>query len=173
LDKKANGQPMDVFCFVAAASNSGKTTLIEKIVPLVKKRGLRVAVIKHASKGYDFDHPELDGYLHSGAKTVIVAGHHSVAMIKKIDKPPLIEEMRKDIGEVDMTIYEGFKADARNKIEVFRFGISGTRPLCLGDPSFIALATDTKFDAAIPQFDLNDVNSIAEFIMEKNLHEHQ
>jgi molybdopterin-guanine dinucleotide biosynthesis protein B len=164
---------MNLFSFVAAASNSGKTTLIEKIVPLLKKRGLRVAVIKHASKGFDLGHPELDCYLRSGAEAVIVVSHHNVAMIKKIEEPPSIEEMRKDIGEVDITIHEGFKADARNKIEVFRSGISGTRPLCLDDPSFIALATDTKFDLAVPQFDLNDAKSIAMFIMEKCLHERQ
>ena len=43
---------MKTISFIAASSNSGKTTLIEKIVPILKKRGLRVAVIKHASKGF-------------------------------------------------------------------------------------------------------------------------
>ena len=51
---------MRIFSFVAASSNSGKTTLIEKVVKILTARGLRVAVIKHASKGFDLDQPGKD-----------------------------------------------------------------------------------------------------------------
>ena len=158
---------MTVFSFVATASNSGKTTLIEKIVPILKARGLRVAVIKHASEGFDLQQPEVDGYLKSGADTVIIAGQQAVAVIKNINETPSMEEMQKNIGEMDITIYEGFKADAVNKIEIFRYGVSGVRPLSMDDPSYIALVTDTKYNVTIPQFELNDAVSVAEFIMEK------
>lgn len=157
---------MNIFSFVAAASNSGKTTLIEKIVRLLKTRELRVAVIKHASKGFDLQ-PELRGYLNSGADTVIVAGDNKVAMIRTIEDQPSLEEMRKIIGDVDIVLYEGFKPTAVNKIEVFRHGISGKRPLCMDDASYLAIVSDTRFDVAIPQFDLNDEKGVAGFIMDR------
>jgi molybdopterin-guanine dinucleotide biosynthesis protein B len=156
---------MNVFSFVAAASNSGKTTLIEKIVPLLKAKDIRVAVIKHASKGFEV-HPEICRYLDSGAETVIFSGAGELAVIRNTAHHLTLENMQKDIGEADITIYEGFKEDARNKIEVFRFDVSGKRPLCMDDPSYIALVSDVKFDIPIPQFDLNDADGVAAFIME-------
>lgn len=158
---------MNVYSFVAAASNSGKTTLIEKIVPILKARGLSVAVIKHASKGFTLNQPEVEGYMNSGAESVILVGHRDVAVIRNIDEMPSLKELLKHVGDVDITIYEGFKEDALNKIEIFRYGVSGIRPLCMDDPSYIALVTDKKYDIAIRQFDLNDAESVAEFIMEK------
>jgi molybdopterin-guanine dinucleotide biosynthesis protein MobB len=132
---------------------------------------LRVAVIKHTSKGFDLNQPESDGYLRSGAESVIIAGQQTVAVIKNINEIPSIEEIQRNIGEVDIMIHEGFKADARNKIEVFRHGVSGVRPLCMDDPSYLALAADAKFEITIPQFDLNDANGVAGLIMEKCKHE--
>src|SRR5512139_3160 len=157
-----------VVSFVAAASNSGKTTLIEKVVPILKARGLRVAVIKHASKGFDLQLPEVDGYLKSGADSVIIVGHRDVALIKNVGEMPSMDDMQKDIGEVDIILYEGFKEDARKKIEVFRFGVSGIRTLCMDDLSYIALVTDKKYDVAIPQFDLHDADGVATFMMEQS-----
>lgn len=159
---------MNVFSFVAAASNSGKTTLIEKIVPILKARGLRVAVIKHASKGFDLQVPEVDEYLKSGAESVIIVGHRDVALIKNVGEMPSMDDMQKDIGEVDIILYEGFKEDARNKIEVFRFGVSGIRPLCMDDLSYIALVTDKKYDVTIPQFDLHDADGVATFMVKQS-----
>jgi molybdopterin-guanine dinucleotide biosynthesis protein B len=156
-----------VFSFVAAASNSGKTTLIEKIVGILKTKGLRVAVVKHTSKGFDLQQPRVDSYMKSGADSVIIVGHRDIALIRNVDGLPAMEDLQRDIGEVDIILYEGFKDDARNKIEVFRFGVSGVRPLCMDDPSYIALVTDTKYDVAIRQFDLNATESVAEFIMER------
>ena len=158
---------MNLYSFVAAASNSGKTTLIEKIVRVLKAEGLRVAVIKHASEGFDANDTDLNKYLRSGAEAVVLAARQNVTVIRNLDAMPSIEEMQRAAGDADMTIYEGFKADARNKIEVFRYGVSGTRPLCLEDSSFIALVSDKIWDTTIPQFDLNDVESITRFLIER------
>ena len=158
---------MKVFSFVAAASNSGKTTLIESVVRILKAKGLRVAVIKHASKGFDLLQPQANAYLKSGAESVIVSGLHMAVLLRHVEAWPSMEDLQRDIGDVDVTLYEGFKADARNKIEVFRLGVSGSRPFCVDDPSYLALATDTKYDVAIPQVGLNDAESVAEFILAK------
>ncbi len=74
-----------VVSFVAASSNSGKTTLIEKIVTILKARGLRVAVIKHTSSGFDLDKPGKDSwrFQQAGADAVILVGPEQVALMRK------------------------------------------------------------------------------------------
>jgi molybdopterin-guanine dinucleotide biosynthesis protein MobB len=160
---------MKVFSFVAASSNSGKTTLIEKIVPFLKERGLRVGVIKHASAGFDLDKPGKDSwrFQQAGADAVILAGPDRLALMKKLDRLPSPRYLEGLLSDADIIIQEGFKTDAPNKIEVFRSGASGERPLSLDDPSFLALVSDKPFDVTIPRFDLNDARGVAEFILDK------
>ena len=157
---------MQVVSFVAASSDSGKTTLIEKIVPILKARGLQVAVIKHASAGFDLDRPGTDSqrFQQAGADTVILVGPRAVALMTRAETEPSTAELERIAGDVDVVIYEGFKKSARNKIEVFRTGISGDRPLCLNDPSFIALVSDQRFDCSLPQFTLDDAEGVSAFI---------
>lgn len=163
-----NDRPMRVVSFVAAASNSGKTTLIEKVVPILKKRGLHVAVVKHASAGFDLDKPGKDSqrFQEVGADSVVLVGPKNLALIKKIEREPTPEELEYLTSDADLVIYEGFKKNAKNKIEVFRHGVSGERPLCMNDSSFIALASDKQFDVSIPWFDINDAEGIAMFLVE-------
>lgn len=160
---------MLIISFVAASSNSGKTTLIEKIIPLLKERGLRVAVIKHASAGFDLDRPGKDSwrFREAGADAVLLAGPDRLALQKRLEHPASLEELGAMLPDADVLLVEGFKQDAPNRIEVFRSGVSGDMPLCSSDPSFIALASDRRFDLAVPCFDLNDVRGIAAFILGK------
>lgn len=164
-----NERSAGVVSFVSASSNSGKTTLIEKLVPILKARGLRVAVIKHASAGFDLDKPGKDSwrFQQAGADAVILAGPGRLALMKKAEKEPSPEELERLAGDVDIILYEGFKRRARNKIEVFRSGVSGEHPLCKDDPSYLALVTDAPVDAPIPRFDLNDAEGVARFIASK------
>jgi molybdopterin-guanine dinucleotide biosynthesis protein B len=155
-----------VVSFVAAASNSGKTTLIEKVVAILKARGLRVAVVKHASAGFDLDKPGKDSwrFQQAGADTVILVGPGRLALMKKTEHDPTPAELEQLTPDVDLVIHEGFKKSARNKIEVFRQGVSGERPLCLDDPSYVALVSDKKFDVPISWFDINDAEGVAAFL---------
>jgi molybdopterin-guanine dinucleotide biosynthesis protein B len=155
--------------FVAASSNSGKTTLIEKIVKILKDRGLRVAVVKHASAGFDLDKPGKDSwrFQQAGADSVILVGPEKVALLKNVDEDPSSEQLAMLAGNVDLVLLEGFKKSAKNRIEVFRSGVSGDKPLCTDDPSFLALVSDRPFTVPIPQFDLNDAAGVAEFIVQK------
>ncbi len=152
--------------FVAASSNSGKTTLIEKIVRILKARGLRVAVVKHASKGFDLDKPGKDSwrFQQAGADVVMLVGPGRTATMRSIAREPAPEEIDQ-IPNADIVIQEGFKQSATNKIEVFRSGISGVQPLCMTDPSIIALVSDKRFDVPVPFFDLNDAERVAEFLV--------
>jgi molybdopterin-guanine dinucleotide biosynthesis adapter protein len=160
---------MRIISFVALCSNSGKTTLIEKIVPILKKRGLRVAVVKHASKGFDLDKPGKDSwrFQQAGADAVVLAGPERVAIVRTILREPSPDELVRAAGDVDIVILEGFKQNARNKIEVFRSGASDRMPLCLNDHSFLALVSDRKFEVNLPCFDLNDAEAVAEFILKQ------
>jgi len=155
-----------VVSFVAASSNSGKTTLIEKVVRVLKGRGLHVAVIKHASAGFDLDKPGKDSwrFQQAGADTVILSGPGSVALMQKIEYEPTLDELARLAGDADIVIAEGFKKKVKNRIEVFRQGVSGEHPLSLNDPSFLALVSDKPFDVSIPCFDLNDAAGVADLI---------
>ncbi len=161
---------MRVVSFVAARSNSGKTTLIEKIVRILKARGLRVAVVKHASAGFELDRPGKDSWRfeQAGADAVVLVGPDRTALLKKIDRAATADELLRAVPDVDMVIYEGFKQSAINKIEVFRSGISGEMPLCMKDDSFRALVSDTRQPVSIPQFELDDAEGVAEFITKNN-----
>ncbi len=160
---------MKVVSFVAAASNSGKTTLIEKIVKILTSRGLRVAVIKHASAGFDLDLRGKDSwrFREAGAHAVMLVGPGSMALMKEVEREPALPELVRMMPDADIVIQEGFKKDAINKIEVFRSGVSGDRPLCMDDGSYLALVSDDLFDVSIPRFDLNDAEGVAEFIVKK------
>lgn len=156
-----------IVSFVSAASNSGKTTLIEKVVKILKTRGLRVAVVKHASAGFDLDKPGKDSwrFQQAGADSVVLVGPGAMALIKKIEGEPSPEEIERAAGDADIIIYEGFKKNAINKIEVFRSNVSGTQPLCLGDRSYRALVSDGQFSVTIPRFELDDSEGVADFLV--------
>jgi len=160
---------MKTFTFISASSNSGKTTLIEKIVRILKERGFRVAVIKHGSKGFEFDRPGKDSwrFREAGADTVVLVGPNSVAMIKHTVPTAAAEEVEALVTDADIVIREGFKQHGLNRIEVFRNGVSGEQPLCSTDRSILALVSDKPFPVPIPTFDLNDSTSVAEFIIAK------
>jgi len=160
---------MKIVSFVAASSSSGKTTLIEKIVRILKERGLRVAVIKHASKGFELDRPGKDSwrFREAGADAVVLVGPDEMALMKKVSGEPSLDELKMMIQNIDIVIREGFKRDALNKIEVFRRGVSGEQPLCTTDRSFLALVSDVPFSMDIPCFDLNDAVAVADFIIAK------
>jgi len=153
--------------FVAAASNSGKTTLIEKLVLQLKAKGLRVAVVKHSSAGFDLDKPGKDSwrFQQAGADAVVLVSPERMAIIKTLEREPTPEEIERLALGADIIIHEGFKKTAKNKIEVFRHGISGERPICLDGSGFIALVSDKPFALPIPRFDINDVEGITSFLL--------
>ena len=162
-----NKNTVRVVSFVAASSGSGKTTLIENVIPFLIRRGLRVAVIKHASAGFDLDRPGKDSqrFQEAGATSVVLVGPTNMALLKRIDHEPTSEEIDQLPLDADIIIYEGFKKTARNKIEVFRREVSGERPLCMRDQSFIALVSDSPFEVPVPRFDINDAEGVASFLV--------
>jgi molybdopterin-guanine dinucleotide biosynthesis adapter protein len=157
---------MKIVSFVAATSNSGKTTIIEKVVRILKDRGLRVAVIKHASKGFELDRPGKDSwrFREAGADAVLLVGPDSVALMKRVVTQPTLEELEPLVKDADIVIREGFKQEGPNRIEVFHSGVSGSQPLCVNDRSIIALVSSAPLSVAVPRFDWNDAVAVADFI---------
>ena len=149
--------------------NSGKTTLTEKLVAELVLRGYRVATVKHAHHEFDIDHEGRDSYRHrkAGASQVAVVSSKRWALIHELDgetEPPLDAVIAK-LAPCDLIVVEGYKREGHPKIEVRRQGAKDATPLAPGDPSIIAIASDTELDAEnLPVFPLNDVTAIADFV---------
>ena len=160
---------MKTVSFVAASSNSGKTTLIEKVVRILKGRGLTVAVVKHASKGFELDRPGKDSwrFREAGADAVLLIGPEGYALQKRSGRMPEPAEIARLVGDADIVIREGFKHEPGAKIEVFRTGVSGQQPLCLEDRTFLALVSDERIDAGIPWYHIDDAAGVAEHLAAK------
>ena len=149
---------------IVGQSRSGKTTLIEKLVPEFKRRGLRVGVVKHTHHQVDFDQPGKDSYRHkaAGAEAVILASAGQVAMVKDGDGDRL-ETLIPLMADMNLVVAEGFKHGDFPKIEVLRQACSA-EPVCLKDPLLKALVTDTPANWGLPCFGLEDVRPLADFI---------
>jgi molybdopterin-guanine dinucleotide biosynthesis protein B len=156
---------------IVGKSNSGKTTLIEKLIPELVKRGYRVATIKHNKHGFDIDHEGKDSWRHkqAGACTTVIACSTKIALIEDIDRDYSLDEIReKYIKDADIILSEGFKGNPFPKIEVFRSELK--RELLYGkEDNLLALASDVQLDAGVPCFDINDIKSIADLIENKFL----
>jgi molybdopterin-guanine dinucleotide biosynthesis protein MobB len=155
-----------------AKSGTGKTTLLEKVITRLKELGYKVGVVKHDAHRFDIDHPGKDSYrlTAAGADTMLICSPDKLAMIKKHQTSPTIEEMLEEyFGDVDIVLTEGFKKSSMPKIELHRKERSATL-LCRGeehDPTLVAVASDEPLDLDVPVLDLNDAEMVARFI-EKN-----
>jgi molybdopterin-guanine dinucleotide biosynthesis protein B len=159
-----------IVCIVGK-SDSGKTTLIEKLVPELVRRGYRVATVKHDVHGFDVDQEGKDSWRHkqAGAHTVVISSPTKLALIRDVDHDASLAEVRdKYIQDVDLVLSEGFKKNNQPKIEVFRQEMHRDL-LCTKDDSLIAIAANQAFDIGVPCFDLNDIRGLADLIEEKFL----
>jgi molybdopterin-guanine dinucleotide biosynthesis protein MobB len=156
---------------IVGKSNSGKTTLVEKLIPELIKRGYRVATIKHNKHGFDIDHEGKDSWRHkqAGAYTTVIACPTRIALIEDIDRDHSLDEIRdKYIKEADIILAEGYKGNPFPKIEVFRSELK-RELLCGKEDNLLALAADVKLDIGVPCFDINDAIGLADLIENKFL----
>lgn len=160
---------MKVFGF-AGYSNSGKTTLIEMLIPRFVAQGLRVSLVKHAHHGFDLDRPGKDSYRHreAGATEVFLVSNQRWVLMHELrnEEEPSLEHQLSLMAPCDLVLIEGFKYTAIPKIEVHR-PANGKALLYPDNPNIIAIATDAPLQAPLPVLDLNDVETIAAFILER------
>ena len=109
-----------IICIVGR-SQTGKTTLIEKLIPVLKGRGYRIGTIKHSHHIFDFDKTGKDSWRHkdAGAETVIIASPGKIAMIKN-DHEGTLDSLQNFFADLDLVITEGYKGEQKPKIEVVR-----------------------------------------------------
>jgi len=156
---------------IVGKSNSGKTTLIEKLIAELRGRGLRIATIKHNRHGFEIDHEGKDSWRHkrAGAVITVVASPGRIAVIEDTPEDLDIAAIRERyIRGVDLILVEGYKGNPHPKIEVVRTEIRQER-LCGPDDNLIAVAGDRPVDAGVPWFDWNDAAGLASFIVERFL----
>jgi molybdopterin-guanine dinucleotide biosynthesis protein MobB len=158
----------------SAYSGTGKTTLLRQIIPLLKARGLRVSVIKHAHHDFDLDFPGKDSYelRKAGAEQTVICTTTRMALVTEFNHPaeePSLQQIiaSLDTERVDIVLVEGYKDIRFPKIELHRQTMK-TPYLHQLDDSIIALACDAELpaDATIPVLDINDVEAIARYIYE-------
>ena len=158
---------MKIFGF-AGWSGSGKTTLIEKLIPLFVGRGLKVSLVKHAHHTFDVDQPGKDSYRHrhAGCSEVLVTSSKRWALMHELRGAPEpgFAELIERVSPCDLLLVEGFKREKLPKLEVYRASV-GESLLHPQDPSIVAIASDARVEAKLPQFDLNDASQIASFIL--------
>jgi molybdopterin-guanine dinucleotide biosynthesis protein B len=151
---------------IVGKSDSGKTTLIEKLIPELKKRGYRVATVKHDVHGFDIDREGKDSWRHkeAGADLVIISSPNRVALIQDADRDHSLEELRKlFIRDVDLILSEGYKRGPHPKIEVFREK-RGSSPLCSKEDNLVAIASNVPLDIEVPCLDIDDAKGLADLI---------
>ncbi len=153
---------------IAGYSGSGKTTLLEKLIPCFTGRGLTVSVIKHAHHGFDIDRPGKDSYRHreAGANEVLLAcGDRWALMHERRDGGEVgLGELLGRLAPCDLVLIEGFKQEPVPKLEVYR-PENGKPPLFPERSDIVAVATDAALDTALPCLPLDDIESIADFVM--------
>ena len=157
----------------SAFSGTGKTTLLKQLIPLLKNKGLRVAVIKHAHHHFDLDQPGKDSFelLKAGADKTIICTYTRMAEITEFPQPddePSLQDIVDSINpdEFDLILVEGYKHLPFSKIELHRKAL-GKPYLYPDDPDIIAIACDAELPgaAAIPVLDINDIEAIAKLIV--------
>jgi len=149
---------------IVGESNSGKTSLIEKLVPELKSRGYRVATVKHAAHGLTFDEPGKDSWRHAqaGSDATVISAPDNVVIIRPVTGDLSLDEMAHVLGEdYDIILAEGFKQGSTPKIEVHRKEVGPP----LGSVSkLMAIVTDEPLETKKRQFPPQDIKGLADLL---------
>ena len=157
-----------IICIVGT-SGSGKTFFIERLIPELKKRGIRVFCIKHdVHDRFEIDKPGKDSWRHkkAGAVGTIISSPKRIGIIMDTDHDHDPEELLKyiDLDKVDLVLAEGYKKSRHLKIEVS----TGNKLMCENDPFLIAVISNhPKKSSGVPYFKKDQAKEVAEFIIKK------
>ncbi|KIC88352.1 molybdopterin-guanine dinucleotide biosynthesis protein MobB [Pantoea agglomerans] len=150
-------------------SGTGKTTLLQQVIPILGDKGIRAGLIKHTHHQMDVDTPGKDSYLlrKAGASQVIVASSERWALMCETPEKPSINLpyllSRMDHATLEVVLVEGFKDEPVPKIVLWRAGIKGGIEELL-DEQVIAVASDQKLTLNVPVLDINRPDCVADFI---------
>ena len=156
---------------VVGWKNSGKTTLVVKLVEYFTSLGVRIGTIKHAHHEFDVDIPGTDSFRHrqAGASGVIIASHRRWALMRELkdEVEPTLDELVAKLPDFDLILVEGFKFSNHHKLQAVRLGVSDSAMSEVSN--ILALACDEAIESdelglKCPVLNLNDVGGIARFI---------
>jgi molybdopterin-guanine dinucleotide biosynthesis protein B len=150
---------------IIGKSGSGKTTLLEKLIPELKRRGYRVATVKHHSHpGFEIDQEGKDTWRHAraGSDCVVLASPDKIATIRRLERELSLDEIAEDICDVDIILSEGFKRAGKPALEVVR-AETGLELIC-GAEQLVVVACDVALEVDVPLFSLEDAAGIADWI---------
>lgn len=149
---------------IVGKSDAGKTTLIEKLIVELKRRGYRVATIKHDAHQFEIDHPGKDSYrhFHAGADWTVIGSPAKLAVVRRLERELTLDEIAATLTDVDVILTEGYKREARLRIEVSRR--DHTIELISDRSELLALVADYPIELGVPLFDLNDTATLVDFI---------
>jgi molybdopterin-guanine dinucleotide biosynthesis protein B len=156
---------------ITGFKNSGKTTLVERLVREFTSRGFAVATVKHAHHAFDIDYKGRDSWRHraAGAREVAVVSNRMWALIHELENEPepRLEDVLAKLGPCDLILVEGYKREPYPKIEVRNLALKHPE-LAARDPTVVAIAADGPLPhAPVPVFSRDDISAIAEFIAAK------
>jgi molybdopterin-guanine dinucleotide biosynthesis protein B len=147
--------------------NSGKTSLMERLVAEITGRGFSVSTVKHVHHAVDLDQPGKDSFRHrqAGAREVVLASADRFALMVEHRGPePELPAILARLQPVDLVLVEGYKRDAHPKVEVWRQE-TGQPLIQPSDVLVRAVATDARPRLPVPVLDLNDTGAVADFIL--------
>jgi len=149
-------------------SGVGKTTILEPIIRELKRRGYRVATVKHDTHDFDIDKPGKDSWrlAQAGSDVVAISGPRKMALIRQLDEEMPLDDVVGLMQDVDIVITEGYKRGDRLKIEVTR--AERSRELLCRPEELIAIMTDYPIDMPVPQFALEDAAGLVD-LLERDL----
>ena len=149
---------------IVGKSKSGKTTLIEKLIHELKSRGYRIATIKHAAQGMDFNESGKDSWRHiqAGSEATAISSPDKIVLIKPITQDITLDEIARLLGDdYDIILAEGFKQSNMPKIEV-HFKEAG--PPLATVKKLMAIVTDEPLQTKTRQFSPQDIKSLADLL---------
>lgn len=152
---------------IVGCGKCGKTTMVERLVAELTRRGYNVGTLKHDVHGFAMDHEGKDTWRHkqAGARAVAIIGPDQVAVIRSTPYGEFSALQAIDLlGPVDLVITEGFKRAGFPKIEIFSSVRNEGGLLCAADPNLLAVAGDLPVETDRPVFDWNEIARIADFV---------
>ncbi len=159
--------PVPIVSFIGR-SNSGKTTLIERVIPELVKAGYRVATVKHAGHGFDLDTEGKDSWRHkrAGASSVVVVSKGGLAMFADVSDQLKVEEVRDRFldNSYDLIIAEGWKSEGYPKIIIVRDQLG---EISYSSDGLLAVVSDKGVDLPVPVLHVDDVGGVVALLIQQ------
>lgn len=159
---------MRLIISIVGKAKAGKTILLEGLISELKRRGYKVAVIKHVGDDFELDKVGKDSWRLSqaGSEVVAVSSPHKLAIIKPVERDFSPRELSGFIGwDYDLILTEGFRQSNTPKIEVHRKE-QGDELLC-PPQQLLAVVTDEPLAVDVPQFSKDEIQPLADLIENK------